>query len=69
MNKSKRLLCIDILRALYFSMVQSHFTYWILTLDFGCHRIEKSPKDICEDNFEENGKYKAHSEPLKRSMP
>jgi hypothetical protein len=51
-----------ILRTLYCSMIQSHFTYCILSWGFECKRVEKIQKKcirtIC------NAKYNDHTEPL-----
>ena len=62
LNKLKRFLPIHILRTLYFSMVQSHIMYCILTWGFDYYRIEKLWKLYVR--IVSSSKYNGHSEPL-----
>ena len=62
LNSLKRILPPYILRLLYFSLIQSHFSYGITAWGFDCQRLEKVQKKAIRTIT--NSKFNAHSDPL-----
>ena len=66
LNKLKHYLPVDILRTLYFSMINSNLNYGILVWGYSCQRLIKlQKKAIC---IISGSKYNAHTGPLSKSL-
>ena len=66
LNKLKNYLPLHILRTLYFSMVNSHLNYGILTWGFACQRLVKLQKKVIRSIT--RSKYNAHTSPLFKAL-
>ena len=66
LNRMKKFLPINIMRTLYFSMVQSRLNYALLVWGFDCGRLEKLQKRVIR--IITCSKYNSHTEPLFRSL-
>ena len=66
LNRIKHFLPIDVLRKLYFSMVQSQLQYGILAWGFDHSRLDKLQKRIIR--IITQSKYKSHCDPLFKAL-
>ena len=66
LNRIKHFLAIDVLRKLYFSMVQSQLQYGILAWGFDHSRLNKIQKRIIR--IITRSKYKSHRDPLFKAL-